>query len=107
MFREAGAIEVHGRISFSNRNSSMLLWNSDRDRDQLMASSMTVEEMRAALGMDTLEFLSRQNLTVAIGTTHCNACFGGDYPTKTSSKPAVVVRSSPVPLEIGSKVFEK
>jgi len=106
MFREAGAIEVHGRISSPTVTHPCFYGIATGDRDQLMASSMTVEAMRAALGMDTLEFLSRQNLKTAIGATHCDACFGGEYPTKLPPT-CGVVRSSPIPLEIGSKVFEK
>ncbi len=105
MFREAGAIEVHGRISSPTVTNPCYYGIATGDRDQLMASDMTVDEMRVALDMDTLVFLSHQNLNAAIGTTHCGACFGGEYPTKLPI-PCGVVRSSPVAVTDESKVFE-
>jgi amidophosphoribosyltransferase len=48
----------------------------------LMASRLTVEEMRETIGADSLAFLSLDGMMRAVGSTegYCNACFTGRYP---------------------------
>lgn len=84
MLREAGAAEVHLRIT-----SPQILWpcfyGIDTDtREQLIAANMTLEEMRAWMGADSLAFLSLDGLREAVsGAAHlgfCEACFTGEYP---------------------------
>jgi amidophosphoribosyltransferase len=52
-------------------------------RDELIAASATVDEIRAAVGATTLAYLSLDGLERAIGrpaSTTCRACFTGEYP---------------------------
>jgi amidophosphoribosyltransferase len=90
MLRDAGAREVHLRIS-----SPPLMWPcfygiDTPTRDELLASHHSVEEMRAYLGCDSLEFITLENLRAAIGLHGecCDACLTGDYP-------------APVPVALG------
>jgi len=83
MLREAGAAEVHLRIS-----SPPLVWPcfygiDIPDRDELIASDSSVEEIERFLGADSLEYLSLENLIEAIGAPgagFCSACLTGEYP---------------------------
>ncbi len=83
MLREAGATEVHLRIS-----SPPLAWPCFYgidlpDRDQLVAATMTVEEIAAFLDVDSLSYLTLENLKTAIdapGAGFCAACITGEYP---------------------------
>lgn len=84
MLRNAGAEEVHLRIT-----SPEVMWpcyyGIDTDtRDQLIAANMTLEEMNQWIGSDSLAFLSLEGLREAVsGVEHpgfCEACFTGDYP---------------------------
>jgi amidophosphoribosyltransferase len=83
MLRDAGALEVHLRIS-----SPPLMWPcfygiDIPDREELVAAKSTVAEMEAFLGVDSLAYLSLDNLVAAIdvpGAGFCAACLTGDYP---------------------------
>jgi amidophosphoribosyltransferase len=83
MLREAGAAEVHLRIS-----SPPLVWPcfygiDIPDRDELIAAGATVEELEKYLDVDSLEYLSLDNLIEAIGAPgagFCTACLTGVYP---------------------------
>jgi amidophosphoribosyltransferase len=83
MLREAGARQVHLRIS-----SPPLAWPcfygiDIPDRDQLVAAQHTVPEIAEFLNVDSLEYLSLDNLVSAIdapGAGFCTACLTGDYP---------------------------
>lgn len=84
MLRDAGASEVHLRIT-----SPEVMWpcyyGIDTDtRDQLIAANMTLEEINAWIGSDSLAFLSLEGLREAVGDARhpgfCEACFTGDYP---------------------------
>lgn len=87
MLRDAGASEVHLRIT-----SPEVMWpcyyGIDTDtRDQLIAANMSLEEMNDWIGSDSLAFLSLKGLHDAVRhATHngfCDACFTGDYPVGT------------------------
>jgi amidophosphoribosyltransferase len=92
MLREAGALEVHLRIS-----SPPLAWPcfygiDIPDRHELVAAEQTVEEVAAFLNVDSLAYLSLANLVAAIdrpGEGFCAACLTGDYPV-------------PVPVELAA-----
>ena len=82
MLREAGATEVHVRIS-----SPPFLWpcyfGTDIPvREQLIAYNRTIEEIREIIGADSLGYLPVSALdALAGGKDYCRACFCGDYPT--------------------------
>jgi len=83
MLREAGATEVHVRIS-----SPPVMWPcfygiDFASRAELIASGMGVEEIRSSIGADSLAFVSLDGLTGASkqrADRLCRACFDGSYP---------------------------
>jgi amidophosphoribosyltransferase len=83
MLREAGAREVHLRITAPPVKWSCFYGIDTGDRTELLAASLTVEEIRAYLNVDSLAYLSLDRLveaTGAVGAGFCDACFTGDYP---------------------------
>ena len=92
MVRDAGAAEVHLRISSPPYRWPCFYGMDTSDRSTLIAAHMTVEEIRAHLGADTLGYLSLEALLEATGVADagfCTACLSGEYPTdipETSDK---------------------
>ena len=89
--REAGAREVHVRITSPPFANPCFYGIDTPDRRDLIASSKTVEEIRKAINADSLYFLSKQGLIEAIGGNDgllnrglCLGCFDNDYPTLTN-----------------------
>ncbi len=83
MLRKAGAREVHLRISSPPYRHPCYLGMDTGRRDELIASRLTVPEIRAHVGADSLGFLSVSGLLGAMGRTKassCLACLDGDYP---------------------------
>jgi amidophosphoribosyltransferase len=88
MVRNAGAAEVHMRISSPPTRHSCFYGIATPERDHLLASHMSVEEMARHIGADSLAFVSIDGLYRAMGETRrdpaaprfCDACFTGDYP---------------------------
>ncbi|MDZ8053038.1 MAG: amidophosphoribosyltransferase [Aulosira sp. ZfuVER01] len=81
--REAGAVEVHMRIS-SPPVTHPCFYGIDTDtQDQLIAATKSVEEIAKQLEVDTLAYLSWEGMLEATGedtNNFCSACFTGDYP---------------------------
>lgn len=89
LLREAGATEVHVRISSPPVKFSCFYGIDTADRDQLIASNHTISEIQKEIGADSLAFISKKGLIDAIGQKenglhhgYCLACFTGNYPTK-------------------------
>jgi amidophosphoribosyltransferase len=89
LLREAGAAEVHVRISSPPVKNPCFYGIDTADRNGLIAASHSVEEIREAIQADSLAFLSISGLLKAIGQggggPHhgmCLACFDGVYPTE-------------------------
>ena len=83
MLREAGAAEVHVRISSPPVTDPCFYGIDFASKAELIASGLTVEEIRASIGADSLAFVSLEGLTAATAQTAdrlCRACFTGDYP---------------------------
>jgi amidophosphoribosyltransferase len=83
MLREAGAAEVHLRISAPPIKHPCHYGIDMSTREEMIAHGRSVEEVCAELGADSLHYLSLQGVYDAIGQsrdTHCDACFSGDYP---------------------------
>lgn len=88
MMREAGAKEVHMRISSPPTTHSCFYGVDTPERSKLLASHMSVEEMNEFIGADSLAFISVDGMYRAVGETkrnatspqYCDACFTGDYP---------------------------
>jgi amidophosphoribosyltransferase len=85
MLFEAGAAEVHLRISSPPIISPCFYGIDMADQDQLIAAGRNVEQVRDALGATTLAYLSLDGLQDATGqgADHfCRACLTGVYPTR-------------------------
>jgi amidophosphoribosyltransferase len=83
MLREAGASEVHLRISAPPIRHPCHYGIDMSTREEMIAHGRTVDEVAAELGADSLAYLSLAGVYEAIGgtrETHCDACFSGDYP---------------------------
>jgi amidophosphoribosyltransferase len=88
MVRNAGAREVHMRISSPPTTHPCFYGIATPDRDQLLASRYDVDAMARVIGVDSLAFVSIDGLYRAMGTAgrnpdapqFCDACFSGDYP---------------------------
>ncbi len=85
MVREAGATEVHMRISCPPTISPCYYGVDTPRKKELIAANKTVEEIREYIGADSLAYLSVAGLKAACAegehTTYCDACFTGNYPT--------------------------
>lgn len=83
MLREAGALEIHVRISSPPVKWPCFYGIDFATRAELIASGLEVEEIRRSIGADSLAYVSEQGL---IEATHvpkeklCLACFSGEYP---------------------------
>ncbi len=85
MVREAGAKEVHMRISSPTTNYPCFYGIDTPTRSELIASSHTVDEIRKYITADSLAYLTIEGLKKALGEEaedYCYACFLGDYPIK-------------------------
>ena len=90
MMREAGAAEVHFRISSPPITHPDYYGIDTPRREKLLAANHTLEEMRAMIGADSLAFLSVDGIYRAMGEDGRNNarpqftdhCFTGDYPTQ-------------------------
>jgi amidophosphoribosyltransferase len=95
MLREAGAAEVHVRISSPPISNPCYYGIDTSSTEELIASSNSVEEIRQLIGADSLAFLSVDGLLSAIGRSpsskdcgQCLACFTGMYPTEITQHQA-------------------
>ncbi|HEY2991067.1 MAG TPA: amidophosphoribosyltransferase [Candidatus Binatia bacterium] len=83
MLRDAGAKEVHMRISSPPTVSPCYYGIDTPTRAELIASTNTVEEIRKFIEADTLAYLSREGMYAFLNGNRqgfCDACFTGDYP---------------------------
>jgi amidophosphoribosyltransferase len=84
MVRQAGAREVHLRISCPPTMSPCFYGVDTPTRSELIASNHNVEEIRKFVEADSLAYLSISSLRKAVGDRdheYCYACYTGDYPT--------------------------
>ena len=92
LLRDAGATEVHMRSSAPQFLNPCYYGTDIDSRENLIACHYTVEEMAKIIGVDSLGFLSVDNVKkIASGGTLsglCSACFDGEYPTRVPEKPA-------------------
>jgi len=82
MLREAGATEVHMRISSPMIKNPCFYGVDMSTKEELLCSHRTLEEARQAIEADSLAFLSEEGLFEAGRRSDlCLACFSGKYPT--------------------------
>jgi amidophosphoribosyltransferase len=89
LLRDAGAIEVHVRISSPPVRWPCFYGIDMATRQELIASRLDVEAIRTHIGADTLGYLSLDGVFRAIGLPRdqfCHACFSGDYPIPVPSE---------------------
>lgn len=101
LLREAGATEVHVRISSPPYKNPCFYGIDTPNRNELIAYTKSIEEIRQAIGADSLYFLSKDGLLEAIGRSkdefnrgHCTACFDNEYPTEIVSDTGVGGRTT-------------
>ena len=89
MILDAGAKEVHFRIASPPTAWPCFYGVDTPQREKLLAATMSEEEMRAHLNVDSLRFISLDGLYRAVGQAegrnkdcpqYCDACFSGEYP---------------------------
>jgi amidophosphoribosyltransferase len=81
--REAGATEVHVRITCPPIQWPCFYGIDMPTRQELIAADLTVDQIRAYVGADSLGYLSLDGMVEAAGgekTSFCRACFDGEYP---------------------------
>lgn len=94
--REAGAAEIHLRITCPPIQWPCFYGIDMSTRHELIASDLSVDEVRSFVGADSLGYLSLEGLVRATGSPKqdfCRACFDGEYPI-------------PIPEEAGKFVLE-
>lgn len=82
MLRNAGAREVHLRISSPPTTGPCFYGIDTPERRELIASSQSVEQIRAYVGADSLGYLSEEGMLSCLATPpqhFCTACFSGRY----------------------------
>jgi amidophosphoribosyltransferase len=98
MLREAGAAEIHLRITSPPVRWPCFYGIDIGDRSELLATQLeTVEDIREYIGVDSLAYLTLDRLlgaTGAPGAGFCHACFTGEYPVE-------------VPVGLGKQVLEE
>lgn len=87
LLREAGAAEVHVRVSSPPVRHPCFMGIDMATYEQLVGHRMDVEEIRRKIGADSLGYLSLEGMTAAVqagaqgeNPGHCTACFSGNYP---------------------------
>jgi amidophosphoribosyltransferase len=91
MLRDAGAAEVHMRISAPPIQHPCHYGIDMSTREEMIAHGRSTEEVAAELGCDSLHYLSLKGVYEAVGAgaggreTHCDACFSGEYPLAGSA----------------------
>jgi amidophosphoribosyltransferase len=88
MVRQAGAAEVHMRISSPPTTHPCFYGIDTPKQEDLLAAHKNVDEIAKHIGVDSLAFISMDGLYRAVGETNrdaaapkfCDACFSGDYP---------------------------
>jgi len=108
MIRNAGAREVHMRVTSPPITHPCFYGIDMGTRWELIAANHTVEEIREHIGADSLGYLSEEGLVSAVRTTEnkaCLACFNGRYPTpaplqmdKLAMEPVEEDGGAPAPL---------
>ena len=87
MLRDAGASEVHFRVMSPPYRWPCFYGMDTGSRAELLAANMTIGEIQDYLGVESLAYLTIENLEKAVGAPNagfCNACLTGEYPVTVS-----------------------
>ena len=84
MLKNAGAKEVHVRISSPPIVHSCYLGVDTPSEEKLISNYMDVDKLKEQIGADSLYFISLEGLVKAVGgeNSFCKGCFSGDYPVE-------------------------
>jgi amidophosphoribosyltransferase len=88
MVRQAGAREVHLRISCPPTISPCFYGVDTPNKSELIAANSTIEEIRKYIEADSLAYLSHEGLRHSVADNkgeYCYACYTGSYPTRIVS----------------------
>ncbi|MDR0596366.1 MAG: amidophosphoribosyltransferase, partial [Clostridiales Family XIII bacterium] len=97
--REAGATEVHMRVSAPPFRYPCYFGTDVPDKDRLIAVGRTEQDIAEMLGADTLAYLKVDTLRKILadeGISSCTACFSGEYPIELPEAPQTDVFSHPI-----------
>ncbi|MBQ8164056.1 MAG: amidophosphoribosyltransferase [Clostridia bacterium] len=84
MLRDAGAKEIHMRISAPPFMYPCYYGTDIDSKEHLIACHHSIEEIAKIIGADTLGYLPKESLCELINSkSYCSACFDGKYPTRT------------------------
>ena len=87
LLREAGATEIHMRISSPPFRNPCYYGTDIDSQEHLIACHHSVPEIAEIIGADSLGYLEIEDLAEMIGSPNfCHACFSGDYPTEIPSR---------------------
>lgn len=89
--REAGAKEIHMRVSCPPIISPCFYGIDFPTKRELIASNNTIEKIRDFIGLDSLKYLSLEGMLKSMplpSSEFCTACFTGKYPTKILKRPS-------------------
>ena len=88
LLREAGAKEVHMRISAPPFLNPCYYGTDVDTKENLIANNHSVEEIAEIIGVDSLGYLTLDDAKALADGSHCLACFNGEYPTNIPTEPA-------------------
>jgi amidophosphoribosyltransferase len=106
MLKQAGATEVHMRISSPPTVGPCRYGIDTPRRKELIASTHGVEEIRTFIGANSLGYLSLEGMLTAFGRGEdqtCAACFSGNYPVKWDEMGEQPTLFEPVDLGVGEE----
>ena len=89
MIRQSGASEVHLRVASPPTTGPCYYGVDTPQKNELIASKNTIEDIRKYIGADSLSYLSEEGMWAALNAgpdSFCAACFNGDYPTILNSE---------------------
>jgi amidophosphoribosyltransferase len=96
MLRDSGAAEVHLRVSSPPYKWPCFYGIDTGTRSELLAANLTMGEIKDYLDVDSIAYLTLDNLVAAVdapGAGFCSACLTGEYPTE-------------VPVELSKHMLE-
>ncbi len=82
MFRDKGAEEIHVRIASPPIAHPCYYGIDIPDEEELLINRVDREDLPEFFGVETVEYLSVENLKEVVGEDNCRACFTGNYPVK-------------------------
>ncbi len=104
LVRAAGAREVHMRVSSAPIISPCYYGIDTPHREELIAATMTHDELVRHLGVDSLGYLSLDGMLSPMPTGpggYCHACFSGRYPTDIPTEPELLRAGSAQGIPVG------